>query len=470
MKRYNLLLLGTLLMVSTAFMTSCTKDFGDTNINPNQPTDVPVNLLLPSAQASLAYTLHGDIARYNAVFTQNVTGADRQFAAYNLYIFNEEDFSNAWNNMYAGNMADLNRIIDKAIFEETQSSGASTYNAYRGIARIMMAYSLSTVSDMYGDVPYTQAFQGNSNTKPTFDSQEDIYTQILPGLLSQGIADLSNTGSDLLTPGTDDLVYGGDLAKWAQLANGLSARLAIHLSKFNNGTDAAQAALAAINAGALSGGSDDAEFMFGTAYQSPWFQYIDQRADISYSTLDYYYGIGCFHTDYLQSSNDPRFEKMIDVNGDYYAPGFPSAFYMSDDAKVPFFTFHEQKFIEAEANLILGNDAAAETALNEAVDASMEKLGVDASLAASYKSANVVWGGTYQDKLNLIMTQKYVSNYLQPESYNDWRRTGLPDLQPNAGAATGIPRRYIYPTSERQNNPNCPQNSSLFSPRLWWDQ
>lgn len=452
---------ATLLIASVAMVTSCQKDFGDVNVNPNQPSDVPVNIILPSTQASLAYTLHGDIARYNGVFTQNVTGADRQFAAYNIYVFNEDDFNNLWNNMYAGNMADLKRIIDK--------SADGNYNSYRGIAKIMMAYSLMTVSDLFGDVPYREAFQGNDNTTPAYDSQQDIYTQILPDLLNTGIADLGNTANDLLTPGADDLVYGGDLGKWIQLANAIAARAAIHTTKLN-GQAAATAALAAINAGALTSSADDAQFTFGISYQSPWFQYIDQRADISYSTLDYYYGIGCFHTDFLQSSNDPRFAKMIDVNGDYYAPGFPSAFYMADDAAVPFMTYHEQKFIEAEANLILGNDAAAEAALNAAVDASMDKLGVDATDAAAYKAANVVWSGTGSDKLALIMTQKYVANYLQPESYNDWRRTGYPDLQPNAGATTGIPRRYIYPTSERQNNPNSVNTgSSLFAPRLWWD-
>lgn len=450
-----------MLVASVAMVTSCQKDFGDVNVNPNQPSDVPVNIILPSTQASLAYTLHGDIARYNAVFTQNVTGADRQFAAYNIYVFNEDDFNNLWNNMYAGNMADLKRIIDK--------TADGTNNAYRGIAKIMMAYSLMTVSDMFGDVPYREAFQGNENTTPAYDSQEDIYTDIIPDLLNTGISDLDNTADDLLAPGVDDLVYGGDLGKWKQFAHAIAARVAIHTTK-KDPTAAATAALAAINAGGLASSSDDAQFTFGVAYQSPWFQYIDQRADISYSTLDYYYGIGCFHTDFLQSSNDPRFAKMIDVNGDYYAPGFPSAFYMADGAAVPFMTYHEQKFIEAEANLLLGNDAAAQAALDAAVDASMNKLEVDPADATTYKAANVVWSGTIQDKLALIMTQKYVANYLQPESYNDWRRTGLPDLQPNAGATTGIPRRYIYPTSERQNNPNALNSgSSLFSPRLWWD-
>lgn len=451
----------TLLFAYIAMLTSCQKDFGDVNVNPNQPSDVPVNMILPSAQASLAYTLHGDIARYNAVFTQNVTGADRQFAAYNIYVFNEDDFNNLWNNMYAGNMADLKRIIEKT------ADGKN--NAYRGIAKIMMAYSLMTVTDLFGDVPYREAFQGNDNTTPAYDKQQDIYTIILPDLLNTGIADLDNTTYDFLAPGADDLIYHGNLDKWKQFAHSIAARAAIHTSKIDP-TAAANAALAAINAGAMLSSFDDAQFNFGVTYQSPWFQYIDQRADISYSSLDYYYGLGCFHTDYLQSTNDPRFSKMIDVNGDYYAPGFPSAFYMADNAAVPLMTFCEQKFIEAEANLILGNDAAAQTALNDAVDASMGKLGVDSSDAAAYKLANVVWSGSYQDKLGLIMTQKYVANYLQPESYNDWRRTGYPALQPNVGATTDIPRRYIYPTNERQNNPNSVNTgSSLFSPRLWWD-
>jgi len=465
MKRFNHIIRGTLLLAAVAFTTSCSKDFGDVNDNPNEPSEVPVNIILPSAQASLAYTFGGDIARYNSVFTQNVTGAYRQFFAYNQYVFTEDDFNNLWNNMYAGNMADLNRIIQIANAKD------GSYNAYRGIAKIMMAYSLSTMTDLYGDVPYRQAFQGNLNPTPAYDSQSDIYTVILPGLISEGIADLDNTGDDILSPGTDDLIFGGNTDAWKRFANGLSVRLAIHTTK-KDATAAAQAALAIINSNnALTSNDDNVAFKFGSTYQSPWFQYIDQRADISYSTLDYYYGIGCFHTDTLQALNDPRFGKMIDVNGDYYAPGFPSAYYMADDAAVAFFTYHEQKFIEAEAKLITGDDAGAQAALSEAVSANMALLGVDAADDAAYQAANVVWGGSNSDKLNLIIFQKYLANYLQPESWNDWRRTGQPNLQPNAGAVSAIPRRYIYPTNERQNNPNAVNvGSSLQSPRLWWDQ
>jgi len=465
MKRINHIIKGMLLVSTVAFMASCQKDFGDTNVNNNQPSDVPVNIILPSAQASLAYTLGGDIARYNAVLDQNVTGAYRQFFGYNIYSFTEEDFNNLWNNMYSDNMSDLNRIIEKA------NAADGSYNSYRGVARIMMAYSLSTMTDLFGDVPYREAFQGNGNLTPAYDSQQDIYTNIIPGLISAGIADIDNSGDDILTPGADDVIYQGDLDKWKQLANALTARLAIHTTKLDS-VAAGNAALAALAAGAFSSSDDDAQFMFGTNYQNPWFQYIDQRADISYSTLDYYYGIGCYHTDMLQSLSDPRFGKMIDVNGDYYAPGFPSAYYMADNAPVALMTYVEQKFIEAEAKLNIGDDAGAEAALHEAVTASMNKLGVDPADDAAYQSANVVWGGSNSEKLELIIFQKYLANYLQPESYTDWRRTGFPELVATAGNLTGdnIPRRYIYPTNERQNNPNSANSSSsLFEPALWWD-
>jgi hypothetical protein len=100
----------------------------------------------------------------------------------------------------------------------------------------------------------------------------------------------------------------------------------------------------------------------------------------------------------------------------------------------------------------------------------MEKLGVDPADDAAYQTANVVWIGTTQDKLNLIMFQKYVANYLQPESWTDWRRTGQPNLQPNAGSTSPIPRRYIYPTNERLYNPNASNASTtMLTPRLWWD-
>lgn len=463
MKKIHIKTRTIVAMFAIASFTSCKKDFLDVNENPNLPVEVPVNIILPAAQASLAYDFGGDIARFNAILAQNATGVGRQFIGYNNYVFTEEDFNNLWNNMYAGNMYDLNRIMLKA------QAQPGAFDVYNGIAKIMMAYSLTTMSDLFGDLPYTEAFGGNTNLTPKYNTQQEIYETIVPQLLTSALTDLDGGGDDFVLPGSDDMIYNGDLDKWKALAHGLQARYAIHTTKLNaNG--AAQAALDAINAGGLTSSGDDAQFAFGSNYQNPWFQYIDQRADISYSSIDYYYGIGCYLIDQMEANNDPRFGAVIDTGGAYYAPGFPSAFYMADNAPVYFFTYFEQKFIEAEAKLRLGDDAGAEIALHEAVTANMEKLGVDPADDATYQANHVVWTGTTTDKLNLIMTQKYFANYLQPESWTDWRRTGQPNLQPNAGSVSAIPRRYIYPTNERLYNANSANASStMLVPRMWWD-
>ncbi len=463
MKKFNIITRVAVLIIAVFSLSGCEKNFLDVNENPNLPKDVPVNITLPAAQVSLAYSFGGDVARYCAVFTQNVTGADRQFAGYNTYSFIEEDFNNLWNNMYAGNMEDLKQIMTKA------DASPGNYDAYNGVAKILMSFSLMTMTDLFGNVPYTKAFQGNANISPAYDTQQEIYMSILPGLLNGAIADFANSSDDFITPGADDLIYGGDLVKWTSFANALKARMAIHLIKID--PNASQAALDALAAGGFTGTGDDAQVPFpGGSNANPWYQYIDQRADISYSSLDDYYGIGNTLTDSMEALGDPRFGAIIDTAGAYYAPGFPSPFYMEDVAPVYLMTYFEQKFIEAEAKLRLGDEVGAEAALHEAITANMMKLGVAASDDSLYQAANVVWTGNATDKLNLILLQKYFANYLQPETFNDWRRTGQPDLQPNDGAIGQIPRRLIYPTNERLYNANeYNQNSTMQTPRLYWD-
>lgn len=464
MKKNNIFTRVAATVIVVFSLSSCEKNFLEVNDDPNSPKDVPVNIILPSSQVSLAYCFGGDIARFTSVFTQNVTGADRQFAGYNKYSFIEEDFNNLWNSMYAGNMEDLHVIMQKA------ENSPGNFDAYNGVAKIMMAYSLMTMTDLFGNVPYTDAFKGNDKIAPPYNTQQEIYTTILPGLLNTAISDFDNTTDDFVTPGTDDLIYGGDLGQWTKFAYALKARLAIHLTKLDPIANS-QAALDAIVAGGFTANGDDAQLPFeGGSNANPWYQYIDQRADISYSSIDDYYGIGNTLTDGMEANSDPRFAKIIDVNGDFYAPGFPSAFYMGDVAPIYFLTYFEQKFIEAEAKLRLGDDPGAEIALHEAVTANMEKLGVAPADDSTYQAVNVIWTGTASDKLNLIMLQKYYANYLQPETFNDWRRTGQPDLQPNTDAIGPIPRRLIYPTNERLYNANSfNQNSTVQNPRLYWD-
>jgi hypothetical protein len=442
------------ILILPFMFTSCSKSYlEDVNTDNNEPAEVNPEALLPSAQGSLFYSVGGDCSRFTAIFNQYVTGASRQFFGFNRYIMTEEDFNNYWNNMYAGNMHDCNRIMNYA---SQYSDGR--YDQYDAAARVLMAYALMNMTDMFGDIPYAEAFQDINNLKPAYDTQADIYATI-QDLLDEAIAKIDGQNGNV--PGSNDFMFGGDMTKWKALANGLKARAYIHLTKLpSNSTAASTNALAAISAGALSDNSGDMQFIFGSAYQSPWFQYIDQRDDIGY------FG-ACL--DSMQAKSDPRYGVYVDVDGNYYDVGYLGPFFMAEEAPVTLFSYEEQKFIEAEANLRLGNDANAEAALLEAISAHMSKLGLSSDDAATYLSDNVDWAGS-ADKLGLIMNEKYVALFLNPEAWTDWRRTGYPLLTVNDGVLPQIPRRFIYPTNERQYNPNdVNQGSTLLQPTLWWD-
>jgi hypothetical protein len=76
---------------------------------------------------------------------------------------------------------------------------------------------------------------------------------------------------------------------------------------------------------------------------------------------------------------------------------------------------------------------------------------------------------TNANALQAIMYEKYVANYLSLESYNDWRRTGIPTLTIAENAITNaIPQRWPYPSSERTNNPQ-PQHETPITENVWWD-
>lgn len=437
-KIYILLFLFPLLFAAT----SC-DSWEELNTDPDNPSDVPNSLLLPSAQASYAFGVGGDASRYSGVLAQHYVGCCRQFALYNNYIFNGADFDNMWRfNIYGGPLNDLQLMITKANTEGSPH--------YSGVAKILSAMILGSATDLFGDIPYSQAFQGSENLQPAYDSQETIYGTINT-LLNEGISEIGQETSTL-SPGADDLFYGGDLELWGRLANGAKARMAIHKSKRDGGAAAAEALAAVANG--LQGNAHNAAIKFGASATeaNPWFQYIDQRDDITYDDGQTF--------QLLNGTADPRF-------GAYFLPVLDddgnTAFHTMNtlfggiDAAVPLFTYAEQKFIEAEAIKIQGG--AAREAYIAGITASMEYAGVDGT---DY-IATLEGEPTMED----IMTQKYIAMFTQPESYTDWRRTNIPALSPNNGP--DIPRRLLYPETETNYNSANVPNATLFS-RLWWDQ
>src|SRR5437867_4135900 len=105
---------------------------------------------------------------------------------------------------------------------------------YLGIVQVWEALDMSVAADIWGDVPYREA--AGSAATPVLDPQAQVYSD-LQALLSQAITNLGGAGPG---PGSLDLVYGGNAAKWIAAANTLKARLYMHTAELsNNQIDAA---------------------------------------------------------------------------------------------------------------------------------------------------------------------------------------------------------------------------------------
>jgi hypothetical protein len=441
--------LAILAVIAFGF-TACSEAWlEEKKLDQNRPSEVSMGVLLPAAQAGCGM-LQGDVLpRLTSIFMQQMTGTDRQSLAHNRYAqIGEGDFNTPWNNSYAGGLYDLQLIMDLADEQDAP--------AYRGIAKIMTAFALGILTDHFGDIPYTEAFNGAANLKPAYDSQEDIYNTIFT-LLAEGKADLALPSS--VMPGSDDLVHGGDLAAWAAKADALKARYLNHLSKTPSYDAAAviSACNDALNAGAYSVIRYEAALN-----QNPWYQFtvIDRAGYISQFGTMY---------DMMEASSDPRLTLYRSADS-LTMPVLGGA-----TSPLPIVTPFEIMFVKAEAQLAGGDATSARATLEAAIESNMTWLGVDAADIATYVGAL----STTTD-LELIMNEKYVAMFSTGESWTDWRRTGFPALSaPDGANLSGMPRRMPYPEGEylyNAENVPFPITSTPdvkfgvdASTRLWWD-
>ncbi|MDJ1479817.1 SusD/RagB family nutrient-binding outer membrane lipoprotein [Cytophagaceae bacterium YF14B1] len=433
-KLFYILLCSVLLTI-----TACDFINDDFTKDPNNPTSVTPGALLTSIETSIAYTQGGEVSRYTSIFIQSLKGIGRQHEAYNRYIMPAETFNNIWSNYYSTALEDIQQLKILA--------DGKGYKAYAGIAKALEAYTIGTMTDLWGGLPYSNAFKGTDNLQPTYDSQEEIYAKIQE-LLTAAKADLSGDLGDI-TPDADDFIYEGNTDRWLKFVNVLSARYYLHLSKKDASN--AQKAIEAIGTAGFETTEDDAKYAFGNSETAanPAYQFLQQRAgDITYADT--------YLTDKLDAMNDPRLEVYVDMES-----GDLASFYGSINSPVFFLTYAEQNFILAEAYVIKSDLVKAKQYYDIGVKAAMKQVGVPESAAAAYPF-------DVTKPLETIMLQKYFALFLQPESFVDWRRTGYPAITPNSG--TEIPRRFTYPQSELDyNSANVPKPNTLFD-KVWWEQ
>lgn len=468
-------------------MGACSK-YLDVNVTPNNPTSVTPAVLLPGAQAGTAFANSNELNRFASVVVQQLTGASNSPAAYDVYQTNGADFGNQWTGeLYGGALVNYQKLIELG--------DATNSKAYSGIGKIMKAYTFSIATDVWGDVPYSQALQGEANTTPRVDSQENIYKgnsslgiQSLFDLVREGIKDLDATS--VTKPTTDDIVYAGDLAKWKRAGNTILLKLAMTIS----GKEPALAA-SVINEvltgnNYITSNAGDLNVTFGASVnsQAPVFVYTNLstfKDDLIMSTR---------YLNLLTALNDPRLPIFFTKPGTNYVTldnGFrgtlptPVANWSrynkyvtgnNGEGPVRLITNFQRAFILAEAALRLGTPGDPQALYTEGITASMTLAGLTSAQITAYLTANptvATLSGTTEQKIAQVITQKYIAftgNGI--ELWNDYRRTGYPTLQPSQNAA-GIdgtrPVRAVYINNEIQRNPNFPNPIPQTNSRVWWD-
>ena len=458
-----------LLCIALLVFVSC--NYNDINENENNPADVPISSILSASETFAMYEL-GDIpGRMSNIVTQQFAGGGNQSALQDRYSITENDPNQNWVNLYQGGLEQYKVIITRATEENSPH--------YSGIAKILSAFTLGVLTDLWGDIPWTEALQGADNLQPAFDTQEFIYSEI-QRLLDEGIAEVGAAVSNA-TPGSDDLIYGGDMDKWKAAAYSIKARHYNNLSKVDP-TGSANDALSAIG-NAISSNNENMEMIFVSDItgQNPLYAFFNvQRVGDAL--------MGKFFVDLLVGLSDPRLPMFVENIGTPSVPEYVGSaaglaengssigtFYSVPDAPLFGITFAEIKFIEAEASMRLGMTAQAQAAYSAAIQASMEQYGVASADIATYLASNGTL--TLGSEMNQIMTQKYIAMFTSHQAWTDWRRTGVPSLTPAANNVTGnvIPRRFPYPQSERQNNSANVNAASNNNPgnvtaRVWWDK
>lgn len=433
----------------TALTFSACDSWVDNNVNvdPNNPVDAPINLVLPSAEVSLAYVVGGDLSRFTGVWMQHFQGVDRQFEPINRYQQTESDIDNTWQTLYQTTLNSLRIVETKA----TESNSPH----YRGVARILMAAAYGHIVDVWGDAPFSEAIGGNSNLKPKYDKAQDIYAGIQK-MLDDGIADCSSATSTLKPTAASDIIYAGNMAKWIKAAHALKAR---YHWRLGNGASALTSIANAIGAQA-----DDAMVNFSEdpTGENPLSQFMSQRSG--------YMTVGVKLVELMNATEDPRRDAYIeaDKDGKFTIDCNPGPLFASSSSPVPLVTYAEMMFIRAEIKVGQSEDADAKQSYTNAIKASMALAGASDGEATTYLGRADVMPSSALT-LKHVMEQKFLAMYTQPETFSDWRRTGIPALASPANAVGPTPRRFLYPLSERlYNSANMPTGITTAN-RLFWD-
>ena len=467
-------------LVGLVWAVSACDSLTEINENPNAPTDVGPQFLLPQAIQNSVQPAFGagQYLSHTGIWPQHIV--QLQYPDEELGEVRSSRMEGYWTGYFTGPLRDIQTVIDKGV--ETGSPNTEA------VGRIWKAWIYHIITDLWGDVPYSEALD-IENFTPVYDTQQAIYAAMLSELTAAA-GQLIDGGTGF---GAGDLLYGNDFAAWEKFANSLRMRLAMRLSDVDAGT-ARTEFVAAFNAGGFTDNLDNAMLQYpGPPYENPLYENYLGRDD---------HGISATMVDTLMSLNDPRLALYAEPateddvfrghqNGRVDLPAGQSLgwfsrignFWRADGASTPtaIMTYSEVLFLRAEARArgwTAESDPA--TLYTAAIQASMDQYeGVgpsDAEIDTYLAQPAVAYTG-----MNDIYLQKWIALWMNgPEAWVHVRRTGVPNLLPGADfTLSRLPVRFSYPDSEESLNKanlstastrqGCATLKCFLVERVWWD-
>ena len=494
--------IALIVLVLTMF-GSCEK-YLDVNTDPNNPTSVTPDLVLPTAQ------------NYSAIISIRDRGINHIGNMF-MYNWSQSDGFSWYEDEF---LYDVTTTFYEQIFEYTYSSVLKQYQIldelegdeyvyYKAIGKIMKAYHFQLLVDFYGDVPYTEALQRSDNATPAYDDGQTVYEGLITELTAA--IELIKNADEVVAkePADDDAMYGGDMTSWIQFANSVKLRILTRQMSMSGRDAYITTELAAIategtgfvtsdvtlNPGYLNGEEGKQNrYWNDLGYDAGGTQTLSSKATCA---TDYI-------IDYLETTNDNRIDALYEEPATGHL-GVPQGLAQYDspvpDAFIPelvsnigpgllvsgsqdaiMMTFAEVNFNLAEAaqrGFTVGGTA--EDFYEAGVTASFNTLGVSGTglvggAAAAYLTVaqqNVSWASSAGHEIEAIITQKWIAvNGINAEqSWFDYSRTGFPSNLPISMKATTADRpvRLMYPASEiSTNGGNVPSQPNLFTKKIFW--
>lgn len=482
------------------------------NTDPTKETDLNPEFQLTGVQLRAAggrYETWRNNLIYNSTMIQHFSTLAGYWAG-DKYFYISSYSSAAWDRWYPTTVKEVVDLERRTRPEEDESM--SNMNAVAKIMRVLVFHRLT---DLYGDIPYSEAglaFYEGLN-KPVYDEQQAIYDDMLKELeAARGQFDPSQP-----MYGSGDIMYTGSIDQWKKFANSLMLRLALRMVKVDPGK-AQQWAQNAINGdGGLMESNDDIAFVphqvgraIGENGNGEVFDFVGPPPPYMSDTF----------VDWMTSHDDPRLRVYGEDDGDppvglpngyddggqnpiqeheswVECPGDPcgtdvytkpNEVLLGRDDPMFFQTYAEVELMQAEALVRWGiGSGSAEDHYRQGVRAALNYLSMYGSAAEIPQSdvdeyvSNIPWGPSNEDKIRQINEQYWAATLMNEyESYANWRRTGYPELTPTnyPGNRTNgqIPRRMRYPSSEAAVNEvnykdavSRYEDGDSFTSRIWWD-